>query len=457
MDFKAVYFLRGSRSALPRAGAAIALCVVAAGLASSAPVKLPPEAVLYSFRGGSDGRNPPVAGLITDTSGALYGTTQLGGTFSNPNCRYGCGAVFKLTPPNVGQTQWSYKVLYRFTGGSDGAVPQAGLILDSSGALYGTTEGGGDSNQGTVFKLTPPLGGGTPWIETVLHSFAGGSGGANPLAGLIFGSQGALYGTTVRGGTSAQGTVFKLVPPPSPGTPWTETVLYSFCSLSSCRDGAAPAASLIFDAKGALYGTTDSGGPSTSGTVFKLAPPPGGGTPWTETVLHSFCSLPSCSDGAHPVVGVIFDSSGTLYGAASDGGTPGYGTVFKLTPPNVGQTQWRYNVLYSFTNGRDGGSPRGELIFDSSGTLYGTASSGGTLKDGTVFKLTPAHYGRTPWIETTLYSFHGYPSDGAFPSGLIRAFKGALYGLTTFGGASSNCPGPPAGCGTVFRLQIPGF
>ena len=311
-------------------GMAITIAALSlAGSASAAPV----ETVLYSFANGADG--VPLAGLIADNRGALYGTTVNDGIS-------GIGTVFKLTPPPEGQTQWTETVLYRFKGGSDGFDPEAALIADKSGALYGTTLHGGNTLNGvtigTVFKLTPPAKGQTAWTETVLYSFcslSNCSDGAEPLAGLIADNSGALYGTTSEGGSGCPqssfgcGTVFKLTPPAKGQTAWTETVLYIFCSLLNCSDGATPMAGLIADNSGALYGTTRLGGTgSDDGTVFKLIPPAKGHTAWTEIVLHSFTGSP---DGRNTVAGLIADNWGALYGTTVLGGASDYGTVFKLT------------------------------------------------------------------------------------------------------------------------------
>src|ERR1700730_2921679 len=252
------------------------ITTLAALTLSSGALAAPVETVLYSLTSGSDGANA-LAGLISDNQGALYDTTEIGGTGN-------VGTVLKLTPPANGQTAWTETVLYSFKGGSDGATPIAGLIADNSGALYGTTAGGGSGNNGTVFKLTPPAKGQTAWTENVLHSFKGGSGGATPIAGLIADNSGALYGTTAGGGSGNNGTVFKLTPPTKGQTAWTETVLHSFKGGSG---GATPIAGLIADNSGALYGTTAGGGSGNNGTVFKLTPPTKGQTAWTETVLHS--------------------------------------------------------------------------------------------------------------------------------------------------------------------------
>jgi uncharacterized repeat protein (TIGR03803 family) len=264
----------------------------------------------------------PQASLIFDSSGALYGTTAGGGTN---------GTVFKLAPPVPPATKWTETVLYFFAGGSDGSDPVASLIFNSNGELFGTTQlGGGAANSGTVFKLKPPVPPATTWTEKVLYSFQGGSDGALPMAGLIFNSNGDLFGTTQLGGGSANsGTVFKLKPTVPPATTWTEKVLYSFKGGS---DGAQPFAGLIFDSSGAPYGTTGFGGGlpvPDAGTVFKLKPPVPPATNWTETVLKRFPG----GFGLHePRAGLIFDSKGALYGTTYEGGASNEGTVFKETP-----------------------------------------------------------------------------------------------------------------------------
>ncbi len=289
------------------------------------------ETVLHSFGNGTDGSGPGGGSLIFDATGNLYGTTTAGGTFTCP--RDGCGTVFELTPTVGGA--WTETVLYNFQRGSDGHVPYAGLIFDASGNLYGTTQEGGTGNClngqthgcGTVFELTPAVGGG--WAETVLHNFGIGNDGTYPGANLIFDSAGNLYGTTVNGGDYVGGTAFELTP--APGGAWNESVLYSF-NLQG-PGGAGPVGPLVFDAAGSLYGTAIQNGIYYGGTTFKLTPGVGG--TWTETVLHSFNE--NGSDGYYPVGGVIFDAAGNLYGMTQSGGTNGCGieqcgTAYKMTP-----------------------------------------------------------------------------------------------------------------------------
>src|ERR1017187_5420046 len=341
------------------------------------------EKVLYSFASGSTAFYL-TSGLIFDGAGNLYGTT-LGGQG---------GSVFELTPTAGGG--WTEKVLHSFGNGTDGEDPQAGLIFDAAGNLYGTTIAGGTYGGGTAFELTPAAGGG--WTEQVLLNFDG-TDGQHPYGALIFDAAGNLYGTTSYGGTYDYGTVFELTP--AAGGGWTETVLHNFNDNGT--DGYWPYAGLIFDAVGNLYGTTYGGGVYTSctngsflgcGTVFELTPTAGGG--WTEKVLHSFGNG---TDGEDPQAGLIFDAAGNLYGTTIAGGTYGGGTAFELTPAAGGG--WTEQVLLNF-DGTDGQHPYGALIFDAAGNLYGTTSYGGTYDYGTVFELTPAAGGG--WTETVLHN-----------------------------------------------------
>lgn len=323
-----------------------------------------------------------------------------------------------------------YKVLYKFTGGSDGSQPSAGLILDPSGNLYGTTPQGGAFGDGVVFKLTKNSDG--SWTESVLYSFAGGTDGATPYAEMTFDTSGNLYGTTRYGGTSSAGTVFQLAP--NSGGIWTETLLYSFTGGS---DGANPLSGVIFDATGNLYGTTNDGGASGVGVVYKLVPNSDGA--WTESLLHTFTGG---QDGGNPVFGnLTFDTAGNLYGTTGYGGGYGGGVVYKLTPNSDGT--WTESVLHPFTGGKDGMIPMGTLIFDSAGHLYGVAQ-GVNANYGNVFKLTLGENGK--WSEQVLYVFHG-DQDGAYPvGGVILDAAGKLYGTTNAGFNSHG------GAGQLFKL-----
>lgn len=387
------------------------------------------ETVLHSFcsqAGCTDGENP-AAGVIADSSGNLYGTTVSGGA-------NGGGTVFEIT------SDGTYNVLYSFCSQqncADGESPDAGLILDSSGNLYGTTTAGGTSanGNGTVFRLA------ADGTETVLYSFCPKrrcKDGSGPQAGLTMDSSGNLYGTTGQGGAKGLGTVFKLA------ADGNETVLYSFTGSS---DGAYPVTNLILDSTGNLYGTTFAGAYGGGGIVYKVT---SGGT---FKRLYAFCSQPNCGDGSNPEGGVVMDSSSNLYGTTYYGGTYNYGTVFKLAASGT------ETVLYSFCSSddcRDGAYPAAGLVMDGSGNLYGTTEFGVgrdcydnyAVQDicGTAFKLG------TNGTESVLYGFCSRAdcADGLEPEGnLSMDSSGNLYGTTYIGG-TGHCM---YGCGTVFKLD----
>jgi uncharacterized repeat protein (TIGR03803 family) len=377
------------------------------------------EQVLYRFKGGGDG-SAPSARLIADKAGNLYGTTADGGAGA---CRGGCGTVFELSPASGGR--WTETVLYRFTGGGDGAFPEAGLIFDTAGNLYGTTIYGGSSDDGTIFQLMAPATTGGVWTLSVLHSFVGHTDGKYCLGSLVFDQVGNLYGPTLFGGQFGGGTVFQLAAPATQGGTWTLHVLHSF---TGGNDGIDPLGTLIFDKKGALYGTT------YSGTVFKEVPPATGHTAWTLRVL---ASINLFSAGA-----LTAGKNGVLYGATALGGAANEGTIFKLTPPVTRGGAWTATTLYEFAGGSDGEYPLNDLFLDQTGNLYGATESGGASALGTVFKLTPAQHGA--WTKTTLHDFGG-GRDGSGPgAGLISGRQGGLYGTTVHGGSSDN--------GTVFEV-----
>ena len=277
------------------------------------------ESVLYTFTGGSDGREP-YARMVFDAAGDLYGTTLLGGNVGAV-CSSGCGTVFKLSP---GSGKWTESVLYTFEGGSDGASPYDGLTFDTAGNLYGSTYAGGAYGNGTIFKLTPGAGG--SWTESRLHAFTGGSDGKYPLGDLILDAAGNLYGTTFQGGAQGYGVVFELAPA-SKGR-WKEKVIHTFQNTPA----ANPIAGLVMDSAGNFYGTTISGAKGNScgggcGTLFKLAPASGGGR--TYSLLHVFGQG---TDGYHPSGDLILDPSGNLYGTTQAGGPQGAGMVFEIAP-----------------------------------------------------------------------------------------------------------------------------
>jgi uncharacterized repeat protein (TIGR03803 family) len=330
-----------------------------------------------------------------------------------------------------------YKTLYKFTGGADGDVPVGGLIFDAAGDIYGIAASGGNGD-GVVYELTPKQDG--SWKERVIYRFAGGTDGSDPGAGLTFDHAGNLFGTTYFGGAQNVGTIFELTPN-SDGS-WKESVLYSFCSLTHCSDGANPLAGLIFDQDGDLYGTTSAGGAYGWGSVFELTP--NAGRTWEERVLHHFTGG---KDGFYPSAGLIFDNAGKLYGTTNGSGEFGCsgtscGVIFELKPSSNGQ--WTEKVLHTF-NGKDGRNPYAGLIFDHGGNLYGTTVGSG---NGTVFKLTPNRDGS--WTENVLSRFTRR-QDGQWPyDSLTFDQVGNLYSVTLRGGSLNKCSG--YGCGVVFKL-----
>jgi uncharacterized repeat protein (TIGR03803 family) len=256
------------------------------------------ETTLYSFQNDLTDGNYPEAGLAADSSGALYGTTFLGGAGSGGG--YDVGTVFKLTPPANPGGAWTEGVIFAFSGIS-GESPYCNLLIDQgTGTLYGTTVGGGLYGEGVVFSLTPPTQSGASWTETVLWNFGGTDDGAGPYAGVIADAQGRLYGTTYSGGKHHAGTVYRLSPPAQLGGVWSEHVLHSFAWCEGGTDGGSPFAGVVLDNMGHLYGTTMQGGfdNHSNGVAYMLTPPASGNGAWSETILHTFTGG---SDGAVPV------------------------------------------------------------------------------------------------------------------------------------------------------------
>jgi uncharacterized repeat protein (TIGR03803 family) len=384
---------------------ALAIITLVLGIFTTQSARAQTFTVLYGFTGGKDGNNP-YAGPILDAAGKLYGTTQYGGTFgqgtvfevdttgakkvlhsfkraqgavsrgsltrdsagnlygtaseggANGCDGQGCGTVFKLSRGKL-------TVLHYFIAYQDGTSPWAGLVRDSSGNLYGTTLFDSPSGNGTVFKINKS------GKETLLYTFNAEKSGRYPYGSLIRDPAGNLYGTTSAGGfygtgdcSLGCGTVFKLTPAGK------YTVLYQF---SGGPDGYKPLDGLVRDSAGNLYGTTELGGTSEQGTIFKVT------KTGAETVLYSFTGG---ADGAYPRASLVRDSAANLYGAAAYGGDGG-GTIFKM-----GSTG-SFTVLHTFAGAADGANPFGGLAMDAAGNLYGTAETGGTSGFGTVFKITP--------------------------------------------------------------------
>jgi len=397
------------------------------------------EKVLYSFTGGTGDGSYPVNLILTDMNGVLYGTTEQGGGSGCQSGSNGCGTVFEISASGA------ESVLYSFKGGKTDGQYAKGGVVERSGVLYGTTQGGGTYGAGTFFKIT------TSGKETVLHSF--GSGYYGPYARVIYvAANDMFYGTTLYGGSGSCylgcGTVFSVTPAGK------ETILYSF---QGGQDGDFPTGSLLYS-NGKLYGTTQLGGGGGSSFCYSTSAPTGCGTIFslstsgTEKVLYSFTGG---SDGAFPSGGLI-DVNGTMYGMAqqagggSNCGSSGCGTIFGLSASGA------FKTVYAFQGPpNDGAFPWGNLI-NVKGVLYGTTDQGGastacstasrTPGCGMVFRVT------TSGKERMLYSFEGSP-DGDFANTTLVYMKGALYGTTIEGGSGSCTRAAGNGCGTVFSLS----
>ncbi len=385
-------------------------------LARPAPA-MAAQGTIYNFQGSADGAEP-TGPLIADTSGSLYGVTYLGGQGEG-------GTVFQLTPPSVSGGAWTHTVLHTFQG-SDGAHPLGSLAFDEAGALIGTTSEGGGANAGTVFRLAPQ---GSGWQIATLYSFRGGADGSAPAGGLIRDTAGAFYGVTQSGGIANAGTVYKLSPPliGAAYAPWREIVLYSF---GGGADGVQPIGSLAFDKSGRLYGATSSGGASGDGTIFQLTPSVSLQKPWAKKTIHAFAG----ADGSSPNGNLVFSTSGAIYGTTYSGGPnypPYIGVAFQLSPPAQGQTAWTYGQIFAFETRPLGPHLNDGLIFDTSGSLYGTSSEGGQPDQAVVYQLTPPPQGQTSWTETVIGGVSGGVTtlNPYLQGGLIFGQSGVLYGV----------------------------
>ena len=378
------------------------LAFLAAMLVTAIPALAASESVIHNFGHMPDAYGPR-CGLVLDAAGNMYGTTFSGGVND-------FGTIFKVTSTGAETVVYSFASV---AGGVDGTHPIAGLFIDKkNGILYGTTLSGGSTNNGTVFSFNPATG-----IQSVLYSFQGGADGYLPYSGVVrVGTN--LFGMTNAGGASGYGTIYKLT------AAGKKTILHDFNSAFPTLDGSFPYASLVLY-KGVLYGTTTGGGANNVGTVFSIT------KTGTYTMLYSFKG--GVGDGQTPYGGVVFDTSGNLYGTTFGGGVDNAGVVYKLSAGGGGET-----VLHHFLrNGTDGINPYAGLI-RFKGSFYGTTRQGGSANLGTVFKVTPAGG------ENVVYEF-AVTADGHYPFGalLVGADK-ALYGLTDAGGTSD--------LGTVFRL-----
>jgi uncharacterized repeat protein (TIGR03803 family) len=371
------------------------------------------------------------APIVSDASGAIYTSDTEFGVTGNYITH-----LFKLTPPTTAGGTWTSSVIYTFGQTNVGDVND--LIFSADGALYGTTDAGGTLNEGMVFQLTPPSTTGGSWTEATPHSFAG-SDGAGPLS-LVFGGDGALYGTTDTGGALNKGTVFKLTPPSTAGGTWMESVLYSF----SGTDGSFPNG-LIFAGDGALYGTTDGGGALDKGTVFKLTPPSIAGGTWVESVLYSF----SGTDGSFPN-GLIFGADGALYGVTDEGGAFGFGTVFQLViaplQSRLGSGDLCNGVFNGVFNGNVTVSAGQNCVFVGGGINGHVRVTGGNLG------LTGAVVGGNVSVLGGTFAFGARTTIGGnvFVHNLpVSAVQSSICGTTVRGNISVDNDGSPLEIGSA--------
>ena len=344
----------------------------------------------------------PQAPLV-ELNGIFYGTTLTGGTKD-------LGTVFKMDA-STGQVT----TIHSFVGGNtDGAIPSSGLVIGSDGNLYGTTTNGGPAQYGTVFKVA--FTNGIPTVE-IAYFFAGPkTDGANPVGGLIQGSDNAFYGTTNNGGSNDLGTVYKIT---LLGGVVAESPIYHFTG----PDGEHPQSGLIKDSAGMMYGTT-SGGDSGVGTLYSIS---------THGII-GFSKQFSTYDGATPYGPLLLGSDGKLYGTTSAGGQNGLGVTFSISTAGDSDS---YNYTSFAGTTSDGSTPYGNLI-EINNKIYGTTLSGGTYAAGTIFSVTHA------LTETMVYAF-GNLTDGANPTaGMVLAADGYYYGTTSKGGTN--------GLGTVYKF-----
>jgi len=366
--------------------------------------------VIHTFAGDETDGAYPVGNLILGTDGNLYGTTQTN--------------VFRLSPPGVGETQWTETFLHRFAFlGSAGDYALGGLVMDGNGALYGPGYGG-SRDKGVIFKITPPAPGRSEWTATGIYTFGTDFyyDGSQPEGALTLDANGALYGTTHYGGQHNSGTVFKLTPPTSPTGQWTETILHNF---KGGTDGCRPTTGVFLDGAGNVYG--NSSYCSKNGIAFELSPPATGDSYWSFRSIYR----------AENVFAITMDAAGDIYGVSTrpPSGQFSLLSMFKLTKP-VSGTVWHPTQLYTFgASPPDADSPSGGPTIGTDGHLYFTSSYGGLYNDGAVFKLSRPRLGGI-WKETRLYSFSHLAYENGFnpAGGVVIDAKGNIFGTTFSGG-----------------------
>jgi uncharacterized repeat protein (TIGR03803 family) len=405
----------------------LSLLLLAVVLFSTPPGWSQTFQVIYNFGAGDAGPANPYAGVTLDGQGNLFGTTPEGGPYDFFCGWAGCGTVFELSPNGGGG--WNEETIAEF---DPLGHPTAPVVFDRLGNLYGfaycLVDCVGEA-PGEIFELIPSRG---AWTTSFLYADSYDSGCVEstiPLCPVAF-NQGHLFSSTVNGGTQGSdcrqgcGTVFTFGQQSALQPPYY-LLAYAF---KDGTDGRFPEGLLAFDGEGNVYGTTSAGGLANHGTVYMLTPNHST-EGWSETVLYSFQG--GTADGAKPIAGVVLDAEGNVYGTTSQGGTANLGTVFKLTPQSNGT--WSETVLYSFQGGNDAAAPNSTLAFDAAGNLYGTAG-GGSDGQGTLFKLMPSSGGQ--WTESVLHTFTGGPDGGMPFGGVTIDSSGNMYGTASTGGLS---------------------
>lgn len=440
------------------AAACVAASIVcAAGGALAAPrAKAPKLKVLHDFcqeANCTDGAKPGTTLFRDPTTGTLYGTSFYGGHNNE-------GVQFSLTP-NASRTKWKYSVIYdncAQTGCRDGGPSEGKFIMDTQGALYGTSTAGGSHGGGNVFKLTPNAKH-TKWKMSEVYAFctqpgcadgetpAGGVSYAGAQTGALYDGVSPLYGTTYRGGTASGGdsdgggTVFQLV---KNGDSWSQVMLHQFCAEQGCLDGSILFGNPVVDSDGNVFGTTDTDGPTDGGTAFELSPSTTRAG-WKFSVIHQFCLLPQCTDGSNVSDEMISDGQGNLFATGFGGANNDSGVIFKLTPDGK-RTQ--YSVIYNFCtdpSGRcaDGQQPRSGLARDSQGNLFGVTYQGGVSDGGVLYELSTT--GQQQILHT--FCMEGCADGGQSYAGVALGDDHTIYGSTFTGGANDQ--------GVIYQVTLP--
>jgi uncharacterized repeat protein (TIGR03803 family) len=408
--------------------------IATAGLFStvSASVGAPPSSYQVLHVFNQKGGGVKPITGVTGTSDTELFGTTTAGGANN------LGSIFLLKTSDDDKT-WTEQIIFSFTGAASGSLPGSALFINHKGDLLASTVMGGATNRGTLFRLDRPTNGSKIWTEDVLADFTDLATGEDPLGDLLVRPDGTILGTTVIGGAFNQGAIFQAVLSEGETTA-TETVLLSF---NGTLDGFAPHDGIIEDRAGHFFGTATGGGQFADGLVFQFTPPAGSARQWTAIPIFVFDS----ANGSLPFGGLLA-FKGSLFGVTFQGGPYNQGVVYQLIPPTQKGEPWTETILHVFTGGTDGGSPESRLSPDGDGGFYGTAASAGTGGLGNIFHLTPPTEPGGSWTLTPLHQFAG-GDDGGAPSGDLLKLDGAIFGTTQ---GTSSSTGTVTSSGTVYRV-----